>query len=46
MTVQEVIDRLQKIEDKTLPVVIDCNHCGQSMEMAEPTIFVVLGKKK
>lgn len=35
MTVQEVLDELSKIEDKTLPIYIDCNYCGKALELKE-----------
>jgi len=31
MTVQKVIDELSKIEDKRMPVFIDCVHCGHPL---------------
>lgn len=35
MTVQQVIDELLKIEDKSIPIFIDCNYCGKAVEFKE-----------
>jgi hypothetical protein len=32
MTVQEVINILNKVEDKSVPIFIDCNYCGKGLE--------------
>lgn len=41
MTVQECIDKLQKVENKQLPIYIDCNYCGKALEMKELAIVAV-----
>lgn len=42
MTVQEAIEALQKIEDKSLPVFTDCPKCEQANAIRALDIVVVI----
>lgn len=46
MTVQEVIDYLAPIKDKTRTVYLDCPHCGRSNEIAAVTSVVLISAKR
>lgn len=46
MTVQEAIEMLQKIEDKSLPVFTDCPRCDQANAIRSLDIVVVIKAKE
>ena len=42
MTVKEVIAQLQKIKDPTMPIFIDCPHCGHALEFRKLKEIVLI----
>lgn len=42
MNVQETIDVLSKISDKSLRVLFDCQHCGHGLELVGADECVVI----
>lgn len=34
MTVKEVIEKLQKLPDKKMEILLDCPHCGHSQQLS------------
>jgi hypothetical protein len=40
MTVQQAIDFLSKIEDKSMAMMIDCPYCGNQLDMIDEVVLL------
>jgi hypothetical protein len=40
MTVQQAIDFLSKIEDKSMAMMIDCPYCGNQLDMLDEVVLL------
>lgn len=44
MTVQELIDELQKVENKNLPVIDDLSDCISGLDIRESYVELIAGE--